>query len=491
GQLQIASAMRRLDDKPALSLNLSSLPVREQASASPTQLLDTGASANRLDILIMGDGYTASEQAKFQQDAADMAERFLSISPYKDYRNLIKISSLFTASAESGASKPACAETPSEPAVVRNTAFGGHFCTSGIRRLVTVDSSKVLAAAAAAPDWDHIFVLINDTEYGGAGGSLAVATLNKAATQLIQHEFGHSFTRLADEYSSAYPGYPACSDAPGSTRTCEANVTDQTDPAAIKWRRWFSGNPALPSVGELADPRGAGLWLGARYQSSGMYRQCYDGIMRSFTHGWFCHVDAEAFVLRLYQGGWGLPKAGISNIEPGSSSPQAGKTINAGDCQRYQAQLAGPDGSTLAVSWSVDGKLVQSDQLAHGAYAKLDRALGEGSHTITLTVSDRSPVLFDPHQSSSSWNIVAGTASKPQLDRLFDWAEQQFPSLFAPARQQTEVRAGLTQRYYPGSDATLAVNDCKVFYTGPLSGKQQLYVGAVADYMPDAEKAGF
>ena len=36
------------------------------------------------------------------------------------------------------------------------------------------------------------------------------------AVGIAQHEFGHSFTGLADEYTTPYPGYPACSDGGGT-----------------------------------------------------------------------------------------------------------------------------------------------------------------------------------------------------------------------------------------------------------------------------------
>ena len=76
----------------------------------------------------------------------------------------------------------------------------------------------MLTAAANVPDWDKILVLVNDSEYGGSGGTLGVGTTHSAAVQIMQHEFGHSFTKLADEYETAYPGFPACSDltAPGN-----------------------------------------------------------------------------------------------------------------------------------------------------------------------------------------------------------------------------------------------------------------------------------
>lgn len=495
GQLQANGVVRQLNARAALSLDLDALPAtaaKPLASGSVTSLIHTGSPANRLDILIVGDGYTADQEAKFQQDAAATAQRFLSITPYKDYSNLINFSALFVASPQSGASKPACAETPNDPVISVNTAFGAQFCTSGLRRLVTVDDEKVFAAAAAVPDWDHIFVVVNDTEYGGSGGEIAVATLNSAAAQLIQHEFGHSFTLLADEYDTAYPGFPSCSDLPGSASPCEPNVTDQTNAAQVKWHRWFTTGETIPTVGKLTDPLAAGLWLGARYQSSGMYRQCYDGIMRSFDNGLFCHVDAEAFVQRLYAGEWGVPSGGVRNIEPDGIAPAPNSTAAAGDCNRYQAKVAGPAGVNLDYSWTVDGQAVQSGHTQHGATLQYDGALTQGSHTVALTVSDQSALILDKPQAANSWAVAAGAAAaKSQSDRLFDWAEKTYPALFSPAGQKTQSLAQYQVRYYAGTQNYVGTSGCTIYVYGPISGNQLLSVGQVVDFMPLAAGAGF
>ena len=55
------------------------------------------------------------------------------------------------------------------------------------------------------------------------------------AFDIVEHEFGHSFSGLADEYDSAFPGFLACSDSSGPA--CEANVTD--DLSAAKWSPWI------------------------------------------------------------------------------------------------------------------------------------------------------------------------------------------------------------------------------------------------------------
>ena len=44
-----------------------------------------------------------------------------------------------------------------------------------------------------ANERDFLVVLVNDTEYGGSGGSVLVASLNAQSIELVLHEAGHTF----------------------------------------------------------------------------------------------------------------------------------------------------------------------------------------------------------------------------------------------------------------------------------------------------------
>jgi IgA Peptidase M64/Divergent InlB B-repeat domain len=401
----------------ALDIDLDRI---SQSSAAPSALpagyeagtvLDNGPSSNRLDLLIMGDGYTAAQRSAFIADATNLANNFLNVSPYKDFKQLVNVHWLFVPSNESGADKPACPQTPGSAVVVVDTAFDASFCASNIRRLVTVNGTKVVNAAAAVPGWDAIMVIVNDPEYGGSGGSRSVVTKASSAVQIAQHEFGHSFSRLADEYSTAYPGYPACSDVTVGAATCQPNVTDQTDPASIKWNAWIAPTTPIPTTQAVAgDNRAAGLWEGARYLTADMYRQCNNGAMRSLGAP-FCKVDSEVFVKRLYtptNGGWGIPASGVSLIEPASTP--LGPTVAAQPGQPFvfRARVAGSL-STLNFEWRVDGVLAQSGTAAHGEYVEfLRNAPANGTMTVELKLIDTTSFLLSPHSNTRVWSVRIG-----------------------------------------------------------------------------------
>ena len=62
----------------------------------------TGEPANRFNLVIMGDGYTEAEQAKFHADVDRQLNVMWSIEPYKSYRNYINVYRVEIVSGESG-----------------------------------------------------------------------------------------------------------------------------------------------------------------------------------------------------------------------------------------------------------------------------------------------------------------------------------------------------------------------------------------------------
>jgi hypothetical protein len=344
-------------------LPLASLAAEMQVVRPPLG----GNSANRVDMLVMGDGYTGAQQGLFNSDAMILHDAFFNLTPYKEYQSFVNWTTGFVASNQSGADHPpyqagcttstCCAdpEAQSDPFAGQfvDTAFSATFCPFQIHRLVTVSNGAVLAAAAAYPDWDKIVIVVNDSVYGGSGGNLSVTSTHPQANQIVLHEYGHSFSKLADEYSSPYPGFPACSDISGSA-SCEANVTNQVSPGLVKWSSWFTpGNP-IPTP---AGTPGVGLFQGARYLSTGMYRPADTQCMMQFLGMPFCPVCRQEYVRTLYRGGWGVPASGIDLIEPGSESPGTAVTVDyaIGTTLPFSATLLQPSIGTLDVQWLLDG----------------------------------------------------------------------------------------------------------------------------------------
>ena len=86
------------------------------AAAGPLlKLHDSGDPAKKLDLLILGDGYTAAERAKFERDARRLVAVLLATSPFKERQRDINVWGLSPASPQSGISRPSQQDLPPDP----------------------------------------------------------------------------------------------------------------------------------------------------------------------------------------------------------------------------------------------------------------------------------------------------------------------------------------------------------------------------------------
>jgi hypothetical protein len=402
----------------------------------------SGNASNRVDLVVLGDGYTAAEQAKFNADAANAIAAFFGITPYAEYANFVNTYAVFTPSPQSGADHPpynaACGQTHSPSCCADGdalsdpnagtfvtTALDATFCSYNIHRLLVVDEPKAFAAAAAVPDWDVVLVVVNDDTYGGSGGILGVFSTNGSAIEIARHEYGHTFSLLADEYTTPYPGFPPCDDVGGGP-PCEPNVTNQTVRAAIKWAPWIAGSTPVPTPDTNPYANVVGSFAGARYLSSGMYRPRHTCLMQALGVP-FCEVCRQEYVLRLYEGGWGAPAGGIDTIEPGSEYPPPGDVaVHFPDFVGITVQLLQPTGGPpIGVSWSVDGVTAPGETQPRFSFTPT----AQGTYQIVLTTHDPTPfvapgvaggalartrtwsVTFDPSVSTSTSSSTSTTTS--------------------------------------------------------------------------------
>lgn len=412
-------------DRLALAGTVLARPLPAERDGTRTQAAN---SANRLDVLLLGDGYTGAEQATFTGHAETLRSAMFAVSPYKDYASFVNWQPGFLASAQSGADHPpyqagcttsaCCADTAaqSDPRAGSfvSTALDATFCVSQIHRTLYASSGKVLAAAAGFPDWDKILVSVNDPVYGGAGGSFAVLSAHAQAPKIVIHEFGHSFTGLADEYTTPYPGFPACSDT-GATPNCEANVTNQTSATLVKWRDWFTGGIAIPTP---SGTTGTGLFQGARYLTSGMYRPTDTLCLMRALGTAFCAVCTQEYVRKLYRGGFGSPSAGIDLIEPGSENPATGAPVAyaRGSQRVFNTTLLRPSIGSIRIEWLLDGTPIGG--AASESYTFQQASATPATRTLELRVTDLTG-LVKPAAAGDllvhrrSWTIQVGN------DRLF------------------------------------------------------------------------
>ena len=356
------------------------LPVlASRASAEPfTTIRNNGDPANRVDIVILGDGYTAGELGQYVADVENFVDGLFAQEPFQEYRRHFNVHRVDVISNQSGADHP-----ERSPPLFRDTALDATYNCFGIQRLICVDTSKVfdvLVRSIAPERRDVILVLVNDPEYGGSGGAVAVASTNTQVVELVLHELGHSFGLLADEYET---DPQLCSN---SVEPAEANVTKQTNPTSIKWNvgggpptGWINFTTPIPTTNPA--PGIVGLYHGARYCTSGLYRPTFNSKMRNLNRP-FEQVNSEQLVKRIYN--W------VSPID--SSEPLAATIIlPSGASQEFSVQTPSPLTGTFEISWKVDGQTVRTG----ARYLYSSAGMSSGSQSLEVIVQDLTPLVRD------------------------------------------------------------------------------------------------
>lgn len=354
-------------------------------AATVTSVLSSGDPDNRVDIAILSEGYTEAESGKYASDVNALIDSFFSkASVFVEYKSYFNVKRIFVASAESGAS-----HLELTPTVVRNTAFGAYYGCQGIDRLICVDFNKViLAVDAALPinQRDYIMVLVNDPVFGGSGGYISVSSTNTEVVDVMLHEFGHTHGLLADEYTY---GPPAC----GLFEPSAANATMQTARAQIKWSAWIDGLTPIPTFSTQTGV--PGLYQGAMYCESGMYRPTSSSKMRSLGSP-FEQVNDEQMVRRLYNY--------ISTIDAFSPT-ESELSVPKGVSQTFTITPMLPAQHALSVSWIVDDLTVASGN----SFTLNTGLLTTASHRVQAVVRDSSVwVRSDPLSlttDSHTWTV--------------------------------------------------------------------------------------
>ena len=207
----------------------------------PITVERNGTPADSVDLLLIGDGYTAAEcAAKFPADARRMADALFRHEPYARRRSDFNVWGLCPPSVESGVARPSTGTHRRTPVGAAYDAFGSE------RYVLTFDNRALRDVAAWAP-YEFITILANSQTYGGGGiyGTFATVAIDSDwADYLFVHEFGHHFAGLADEYYTSPVAYEP---AERIVEPWEANVTALLDGMPLKWRDLVAEGTPVPT----------------------------------------------------------------------------------------------------------------------------------------------------------------------------------------------------------------------------------------------------
>jgi hypothetical protein len=211
---------------------------------SPGRVLElekNGDPALKVDLLFLGEGYTAAELDKCEKDVRRLVEGVFTYSPFKERRKDFNVWAICSPSPDSGVSHPSRGD-------YHNTLFGSQFDVFGTERYALAFDNRSIRRIASFAPYDVMGIVMNSKEYGNGGifGLYATVSIDfPAAVRVFTHEFGHHFADLGDEYYfNANVAY-----APVTARVepWEPNITALLDPQHLKWKALVLPNTPIPT----------------------------------------------------------------------------------------------------------------------------------------------------------------------------------------------------------------------------------------------------
>ena len=217
----------------------------QRTSATPgvgplMKLHEQGDPAEKLDLLILGDGYTAGERGKFERDAKRLMNVLLSTTPFKERANDINVWGLAPPSPVSGITRPS-------QHIYKRTPLGTSYDTFDSERYVLTFDNRAFRDIAANAPYDVVEILTNTSTYGGGGIFNLYSTVaadSQWAAYIFVHEFGHHLAGLADEYYTSDVAYLPPADR---VEPWEPNVTALLDQAVLKWKDLVAPGTPIPT----------------------------------------------------------------------------------------------------------------------------------------------------------------------------------------------------------------------------------------------------
>lgn len=277
--------------------------------------LGSGIAFQRIDIVIMGDGFTLAEQDEFVTRMKEMLDELWGtyrVEPFATWKCAFNVWSVQIVSDVSGIGNgPTPLRTalaaPDQPA-----------------RYIAADKALCERACVAAgvPGWDVIVVIANAADVWAAWfvEDLICVSSGLAWGVILGHELGHVVADLADEYDCYL-----CNDTEGSRtypgpEPLEPNLTIHStvaDRARIPWNSMIHDCADLPTTPEGAFIEGTvGAWQGAGTYANGLYRPSEYCLMNDVCHYYstFCKVCEKAVRDRL--------RFKCMEVVPGTTPPE-------------------------------------------------------------------------------------------------------------------------------------------------------------------------
>ena len=271
-----------------------------------SDVLRSGPSDNRVDVVIMGDGYMLSHlKSSFHsrsEDVPDAFEREPVLEEYFSYFNFIRAAVVSADDGIDGYGRESDTALDSYLTSRETTGFGG------------VKTARVLQFLEQLPAHDGVaFAIIKNQSNAVPTGPVATVGGAQRDLDAIVHAWGHAFAGLGDEFSdSGRHPFP-------HKRSPNVSISESDLP----WQHWLDAKQA-----------GVGVYDGASGQLKGAWRPTASNCVMNGSKR-FCIVCREAIVLGIY--------ALVDGIESSSPAPH-----NVADNEEIVAKLKRNSDTRLA-----------------------------------------------------------------------------------------------------------------------------------------------
>ncbi len=340
----------------------------------------SGSIENRINIVVLGDGYTLEEQDKFISDTEAFTKSYFDQRPFDNYEHYFNVYAIEVPSNESGANHPGTSLNEplisEHPIKIVDNYFGSSFDGFGVHRLLYPFKTDAIYTVLISnfPAYDMVVILVNSSFYGGSGGDFATGSTELFGSEVIIHEIGHSFWMLSDEY------YPGDSQAKESI-----NMTMESDPTKVKWKNWVNDKEI-----------GVYKHNGADNASNWHKPSSFTCKMEWIEFG-FCHVCTEGIIEKIHE-----------EVNPVIEiNPQTGGNMSITEETKFGVSLI-QSSPALELSWTLNGNHIIDS--VNDTISLTPNDLISGENKLQVSIHDSNELIrVDQHQNihihTVTWTI--------------------------------------------------------------------------------------
>jgi hypothetical protein len=215
-------------------------PARNGSGLASFDYIVNGQANEKVDIVVLGDGYTKEEMQKFHDDVFRLCDALFSVEPYHSRKTDFNVRAVETPSMTTGVNRP-------HPGIFKRTPLSVSYSSFDSERYALTYDNRTVRDVASTVPYDFMFILINEETYGGGGIYRLYSTVaadNKFSEYIFVHEFGHHLAGLADEYYTSDVSYQPTEI---TVEPYEANITALLDKENLKWKQFVEPGTPVPT----------------------------------------------------------------------------------------------------------------------------------------------------------------------------------------------------------------------------------------------------